>query len=134
MENENKPIEYDDKENKSYGCIWLMIGIAILALVLGLVLGLNNSDTSKSSLTKKPPDIEIESTLTGLLFNIQANDDYKYIIFNIELLDKDLSVAKTFTMRENDLKKGELRQASYKFSIGEFFESRYVQVQIKEYK
>ncbi len=134
MDNESKPIEYDDKENKSYGCIWFMIGISILALVLGLVLGLNNSNTSKPSLTKKPPDIEIESTLTGLLFNIQANDDYKYIIFNVELLDKDLSVAKTFTMRENDLKKGELRQASYKFSIGEFFESRYVQVQIKEYK
>ncbi len=133
MENEKPPIEYDEKENKGFGCVWLMLGVGFLIVIVGLFIGFGTT-SNKPLITKDPPEIEIETTLTGILFNIQAKDNYKYVIFEVELLDKNDNVAKSFTMRTDNLKKGELKQLEYKFSLGEIFTSEYIKVRIKEYK
>ena len=129
MENESKPIVDSQKDNKGMGCVWLMIISAVAIIVLACCIVFINNP-----ITKKEPTIEIETTLNSILFNIQAKDNYKYIIFDVELLDKNKNISKSFTMREDNLKKGELRQAEYKFALGEIFTSEYVYVKIKEFK
>ncbi len=123
---ENNKQEIQENKNKGLRWIWilLIIGIIIIAIAISL-------DAQKN---KVQPYVEVEETLTGLIFNIQCYDNYKYVILEIELYNNDNTKAKTFTLREDNLKKGELRQAEYKFSINEYFTANYVKVKVKELK
>lgn len=140
-------------EKQKGGCVITIIAFILISLAIFLVVGSLKSNRSTPSnsnggysdgnsnenvftkpFKKVAPTATLECTLTGIIINIQCNDNYDYIIIRVELLDKNNNVVKSFTMRENDMKKGELRQAEYKFSIGEVFTSNLVQARIEEYK
>ena len=141
-------------EKQRGGCLIAVIAIIVISLAIFLIVGslksknsttpsgngsYSNGNYSENETITKPfkkvaPSASLECTLTGIIFNIQCNDDYDYIIIRVELLDKNENVVKSFTMREDDMKKGELRQAEYKFSIGEVFTSNLVRARIEEFK
>lgn len=56
------------------------------------------------------------------MFNIQCNDNYSYVILHVEFIDKNGNKIKNFTLRENNMKRGELRQVEYKLSLSEIFD------------
>ncbi len=141
----SKPPEEKQHNGCAVTILLLIIGIII---VIGILLfgysscdkpnnnsqNNNNGNEITTPFKKVAPGFSLECTLTGILFNIQCNDNYSYIIIQVELLDKNENIVKSFTMREDDMKKGELRQAEYKFSIGEVFTSNLVKARIEEYK
>ena len=81
-----------------------------------------NNDTAIINPFKEPPTLSSEQNFSSIIFNIQCNDNYSYVILRIEFLDKNKNKIKNFTLREDNMKRGELRQVEYKLSLSEIFD------------
>ncbi len=137
-------------QKESSGCLATFIMFIIFSLIaiavfffIGYLDNKPNSSNSGSGddgiesilpIRKERPSVTMEQTLTKLLFNIQCNDDYDYVILSITIYDKNYNVIRTFTLREDNMKKGELRQAEYKLSLSDQFNADSVRTSIQDYK
>ncbi len=136
MENKgNQIVENEKEEKKGYGCIYIMVGIGIAVILLGIFIfyfsstnktnsnfNNTNNDTAIISPFKEPPTLSSEQNFSSIMFNIQCNDNYSYVILHVEFIDKNGNKIKNFTLRENNMKRGELRQVEYKLSLSEIFD------------
>ncbi len=131
----NELVQIPQKKEKQMFLVWISIGISIILLVIMFALMFTTVDPRKPLYSNYEPTIEIESTINSLIFNVQSpKRNCKYVIFEVQLYDNDNTFVKSFTMRTDNIKKGELKQLQYKFSLGEMFETQFVKVQISEYK
>ena len=134
MENENKPI-VDNKKERPNGCaistiVLFALGIIAVIFIVSFAysnksfdnFNNTNNDTAIINPFKDPPTLSSEQNFSSIMFNIQCNDNYSYVILRVEFLDKNKNKIKNFTLRENNMKRGELRQVEYKLSLSEIFE------------
>ena len=101
MENESNQIIENEKEG--LGCFAItaisifILGIIIVIIMLGIAFSnkptssLNdpNNDTAIINPFKEPPTLSSEQNFSSIIFNIQCNDNYSYVILRIEFLDKN---------------------------------------------
>ncbi len=134
MENESNQIIENEKEG--LGCFAItaisifILGIIIVIIMVGIAFSnkptssLNdpNNDTAIINPFKEPPTLSSEQNFSSIIFNIQCNDNYSYVILRIEFFDKNKNKIKNFTLREDNMKRGELRQVEYKLSLSEIFD------------
>lgn len=130
-------------KNKSYKVlvaifILSIIGIGVSCFAISADKPKNNYNGGDSNFNttfqKDAPTLSIAETLAGWQINIQGNDDYKYVIIELELYDKNENLLKAFTMRADDIKKGELRQLTYTPSLEEVWKVSLIRKRVQEYK
>lgn len=115
--------------------ILFVMSIAIMATILFIFIGIEKlKDNNDNTTMKNSPAVTIEETFSGLLINIQAKDDYEYVIVKVDLYNNNQENIKSFTVREDNIKKGSTKQIKYELSPTIHFEARYTQCYVLEYK
>ena len=125
--------------------VLFLLSIALLGFIIyaiSLSIYSSNSDANKSNgnisptLTiKSAPTVEANESLADIVFNVSCpNHNYRYVIIEFTLLDKNGDALVSRTLRKDDLKKGGSYQLKYTPSFQEIFATRSMQYRIKDYK
>lgn len=122
---------------KKFGIVMLLILSFVLGYAAGSPGGCDNGCSNNSSTvitTKMKPTVSTSQTLSGVNFDIYANDDYKSVTISYELLTSGGSVVKSGEFTTGSIKMGTTLTKTLTFSIEEMFYVNSVSYKIVSYK
>ncbi len=137
--------ESNSKENQS---LTYKIGKTIMIIILSLFglfltfIGMyivieggcsNNQSCASSQIIKAKPTISHEQTLTGVLVTINANDDYNFVLVEIQYLDKNNNVLQTEELIGYDYKEGNTYNLHSQISMSSIFNVTNYKCTLKSY-
>ncbi len=110
----------------------ISILVIILTLVIGGMVGIVFIATGGPTLEE--PTLSINQTSSEIIVDIKCLDDYDYVIVKVNLMNKDRTIIKSFTVRADDCKEGDTVQKFYTPSTNDMLITRYTSAIVTECK
>ena len=127
---ESEPAETKSSED-SGGCagvfmtflgVMLLVVLSILIATGGLEgcdipISISEVKDSIGVATKTKPSVSASESLSGLVFSVNANDDYELVEIEVTVYDKDGAVIDIETLQGYNYKKGGVYKLTYEYPL-----------------
>lgn len=115
--------------------ILIIFGIGFGIYQIGNIISSEtNTPNPVVQVTKKAPDLSLEQTLTSVIINVYANDNYSLVEVQLEILDANLNILGDYTLQGTNYRKGNTYSLEKKLSFNQLLNASKIQYRCSNYK